>query len=178
MAGTNSTFLDSYGAFVVPLLFTAGYALIETFIAKKKVSYIGIMLVTLGWIIFWERAEAAEGKDENLVWGILLTMAASAFVLFCELTHRDSYMLVASAFFALSWTLLVWVLAESDASEEKTQYIILSALLIVSSIVYFIPRQRKQANLYDMGLPLFAIGWTLLAICVIESPANDLILVF
>ena len=171
---SGSQFLDSYSTIIIPLLFGIGLSFLQTDMIFKKISILGAVLVTLGWLIFYFKADP---KDENLYFPFILGVVILTYFikLYKELSKFHNMFIINLLYF-VSWIALGWSLTDNDLKDTKTHYIFIAIVSILVSTLYMLPRQKKIGNVFDLGLPLYIFGWTILSFTTVDTTANDLII--
>lgn len=164
----KSNVIDTYGALMAPLFIVMGRIFIERETLKKKYSILGILSTILGFLFFLNEIETTKSKQKYILW-IWFAVLISYFMIMIVKIERNMFLYFSViAFHFASWATMAWFLSKNDFN-ERTQYIMISIILIMLGSIYYIPKTVKRAEVFGIGIPLYSIGWTLLTMSTIYN---------
>lgn len=162
--------LGVYSALAVPILTTVGTYLI----AKKDhlqgqdamVSLlVGGLLWLAGILIFYfaAKSQVVPSKRNNFIGSTVTVIVTMALGLYSWYVNNAMGMQIFALLTIGAYIYFWYTLCEMDFSLFSTQYVTLAIAFILIAALYLVPCDSKHKNGVGMGLPLLAIGWTLLA---------------
>lgn len=123
---------------------------------------LGMMLFTIGWIYV---AYILSHHKKNKLLFIVPSLAILSSVITMKnyMAEKIDVPMILPIIFALSWILLGFGVGNHLKGNLKFTGLIASAC-VLASMLYSLPQQRKMCIVDGPGMPLFVIGWFIIAL--------------
>lgn len=169
----NSLFLDSYAPLIIPINLIVGFLMTQKSIIFKQVNLVGLFLLFLGFLIYYDRLT---GTDRSSAKKIILPLFILSFYIFymfsliSEIENRKILLYVSYIFITCSLIVIGWVLGDNEFFSQKSQYIYLSVIGLISILIYYLPKYRKEGEIFSFTLSFMALFLIILIYMSIKTP--------
>jgi hypothetical protein len=169
----DSLFLESYGPLIIPTNLILGFLMTQKSVIFKKINIVGFFLLFSGLLVYYERlTDTISNSNDKSILPVFMSLfyVFYLFSLIFEIDNRENLMYV--CYFMISSSLLVigWILGDNEIFSQKSQYIYLTIIGLIFIFTYYLPKYRKEGEIFSFTLSFMSLFLIVLIYVSIKTP--------